>query len=68
MIKKVINKIKEDYREFVSARKRIEELQIQNTSLLQNNAELWHDNVSSFAHYIENIKKTSYNISRTHQK
>ena len=68
MLRKVINKIKEDYKEFITARKRIEELEIQNTSLLQNNAELWHDNISSFAHYIENIKHLSCNTSHMHQK
>lgn len=44
----MLKKIKAEWREFVSARKRIVELE--NRSLLQNNAELWHDNVSSFAH------------------
>ena len=68
MIKKVISKIKADYREFITAQKKIKELEIQNDALLKNNAELWHENVSSFAHYIENIKKFSCNTSRVHQK
>jgi hypothetical protein len=33
MIKRIVNKIKEDYREFITARKRIEELEIQNSNL-----------------------------------
>jgi len=33
MIRKILNKIKEDYREFITARKRIEELVDENQTL-----------------------------------
>lgn len=61
MIKKIINKIKEDYREFITARKRIEELVDENQTLHKLNQGLSMTAVKSLSLYMGKAKITNSN-------
>jgi len=52
MIKRIVNKIKEDYREFITARKRIEELTDENQALHKLNQGLSITAVKSLSLYM----------------
>ena len=53
MIRKILSKIKEDYREFITARKRIEELEYYVKLEQKINADLWKSNICNLTMYMK---------------